>query len=805
MDLSAETTENILTSIGLEVESMEQAEQIPGGLKGVVVGLVTDCDKHPDADRLSVTKVDVGLSEPLQIVCGAPNVRKGQKVMVATVGSRLVTSSGEEIKIKRSKIRGVESSGMICAEDELGLGASHDGIMVLDEDAVVGRDALSQLGLESDIVFEIGLTPNRIDAASHIGVARDLYAYLKLNDIECSLKYPETEKLLPSKGDSIDLEVVAEHVAQRYMGVTLENIRVEESPDWLKKRLIAIGLRPINNIVDITNYILHETGQPLHAFDADKIAGGKVVVRMASEGEKFTTLDGIERVMTSSDLMICDTEKPMCIAGVFGGEYSGVTESTTKIFLESAWFNPVFIRKTSKRLGLKTDASFRYERGADPEMVTYAAYRAISLMSDLAGANVVGEVREIYHNRIEKKRVELDFARMERLIGKSIGANTIISILTNLDFEIISREQERAEVLVPTYRVDVYRECDVVEEILRIYGYNNIDLPEQVRMSVNSTQKPDPEQFTSRIAELLSGNGFMECMNNSLTKSSYYSSLKKFPEDHLAMILNPLSSDLNAMRQTLIFNGLETIAYNINRQASELRLYEIGNVYSFKTDHQSNSRENLSLYDEEQKIAIFITGNGTQYWRNNSGKSDYFQLKGYVELLLKRFGVEMYDLQSNAAPSDIFQEGVTYSIGEKELVTLGAISQNLLKQSGIKQAVFAAEISWKQLFKAYKRVKTGYAELPKYPEVKRDLALLIDEGVSYAQLRECALSVEKKTLKNVVLFDIYRGDKIPDGKKQYAISLTLQDREKTMTDTYVDAIVNKILKAFIDKYGAVLR
>ncbi len=805
-ELTPEEAEKILTSVGLEVEATEQVEKIPGGLKGVIVAKVLECVKHPDADKLKVTKVDAGTGEPLQIVCGAPNVAEGQKVLLATIGTELRFSNGDEVKIKRSKIRGVESNGMICAEDELGLGESHEGIMVLDPDAVPGTPAAEYLNLDSDTVFEIGLTPNRIDAASHIGVARDLSAYLRFAKRGGEMNLPDVSAFesVPVSDSRRPLKVRVENfdAAPRYTGLTMTGIKIAQSPDWLKERLNSIGLKPVNNVVDITNFVLHETGHPLHAFDADKISGEEIVVRCARKGEKLETLDGVVRELREEDLMICDTSKPMCIGGVFGGARSGVSDSTTSIFLESALFNPVFVRKTSKYHGLKTDASFRFERGADPAALLFALKRAAILLHEIAGASICGGIADIFTKPAEKAKVSLSFERIRKMIGKSISDGEFLEILGYLDFEIVSLKGFEADVLVPTYRVDVTRECDVVEEILRIYGYNNVELPERMQISINATPKPDPEKVREDLSNLLSSNGFYETMNNSLTKSEYYAKMKSFPQERLVYLLNPLSSDLNCMRQTLIFNGLEVIAWNINRQQSNLKLYELGNVY-YKM--QDGDAAVLSSYGEEYKISMFITGNNSQSWRTGISGSHYFALKGYLELLLKRYGIDVNDLSYEAAPSDIFEEGLTYISGETRLAMFGTVNGKLLKQFGIRQPVYAAEISWKALFKLIKKQKILYKELPRFPEVKRDLALLVDEKVTYADLRKAAFGAEKRILKQVVLFDVYRGDKIPQGKKQYALSFTLQDMDKTLTDQYVEDVMKSLLDTFISRFGAQLR
>ncbi len=815
-DLGPEEIAAALTSIGLEVDAVEEVEQIPGGLAGVVVAEVLECYDHPDSDHLHITRVDTGDGEPLQVVCGAPNVAAGQKVLLATVGTVL----GENFKIKKSKIRGVESFGMICAEDELGIGSSHDGIMVLDPSAVPGTPAKEYLKLESDAVIEIGLTANRVDAASHIGVARDLYAYLKLNNIPCSLELPDVSSFkegdegVCTSSDRIDgaitIDVQAPDGAPKYTGTTICGVKVGPSPDWLCKKLVSIGLRPINNVVDITNFVLMEIGQPLHAFDASRIKGSKVVVRRAVEGEKFVTLDGVERTLSANDLMIADTEKPMCLAGVFGGEDSGVTETTVDVFLESAYFDPVSIRKSARRHGLSTDASFRYERGADPLIAEYAAKRAALLICSLAGGRVVGKMQVICPEKIEKKVIGLDYGRIEAFAGKKIGHDVIETILENLNYDFLSREYDAngavkgAKVAAPSYMIDVYRECDVVEEILRIYGYNNIDLPAGVRMSVNTAEKPEPEKVRNTISDFLAANGFNEIMNNSLTKAEYYSGLKTFPQEKCVRILNPLSSDLNVMRQTLLLGGLETVAYNINRQTVNMKLFEYGSVYSFRPDTDGKT---LDSYEESTAFMMMVSGPGEKFWHTDRQKGDYFCLKGHLEQLFRRFGADIYTMDSEPAPADIFSEGLVYMLpgSRKPLAVMGTIAPARLKQFGIRQPVYAAEISWPAMFEIVRRDRIKYSELPKYPEVRRDLALLLDESVSYADLYKCAFRTGRKLLKNVSLFDVYRGDKIPENKKQYALSFVLQDADKTLTDKNVENIMTKLVNVFSKEFGAVLR
>ena len=801
-NLSPEEVAAALTSIGLEVDSVETVEEIPGGLAGVVVAEVVECVEHPDSDHLHITKVNAGGPELLQVVCGAPNVAAGEKVLLATIGTIL----GEDFKIKKSKIRGVESFGMLCAEDELGIGESHDGIMILDADAVPGTPAKDYLHLATDTVIEIGLTANRVDAASHIGVARDLYAYLKHNDIPCELCIPDVSAFREPEtcGNSIPVEVIAKSDAPRYFGATLRGAKVGPSPEWLQKKLLSVGLRPIDNVVDVSNFVLMELGQPLHTFDADKISGGKVIVRDANEGERLVTLDGVDRVLDPADLVIADEKGAMCLAGVFGGADSGISETTKDIFLEIAYFNPVTIRKTSKRHTLKTDASFRYERGCDPLALEYAAKRAILLLQELTGARLDGKIRRVESARFTRKRVELDYDRIERFIGKNIGHGTIEEILADLGYNFIERSANGALVEVPSYMIDVYRECDVVEEILRIYGYNNIELPKAMRMSVNPSVKPEPEVVRNTVSDYLAANGFVETMNNSLTKSEYYSKLTTFPEDHCVRVLNPLSSDLNVMRQTLILNGLEVISYNINRQMTNLHIFEYGSVYSLKT---VTDAPRLDEIDEHQCYALFISGTPDKSWRTDPGKGSFFQLKGYVEALLKRFGADLYQMEAADAPSDIFSDGQAYMLpgSHRPLAVLGVITQTLLRKFGIRQPVFAAEINWPAFFELVKRDKISYRELPKYPEVRRDLALLLDEDASFAELRRTAYKVGKKMLKSVSLFDVYTGDKIPQGKKQYALSFVFQDPDKTLTDADVERIMQKLLSGSQAENGVVLR
>ena len=800
-DLTPDQVAEAMTSIGIEVDSVETQEVIPGGLKGVVVAQVLTCEAHPDSDHLHITTVNDGSPEPVQVVCGAPNVAAGQKVLFATLGTVLPG----DFKIKKSKIRGVESFGMICAEDELGIGASHDGIMVLPEDAVVGTPAKEYLQLKDEAVIEYEITANRIDAASHIGVARDLYGYLRSRDIPCELCLPSVEAFREGEGESMPVEVLDSKGAPRYCGITVKGVKVAPSPEWLQERLLSIGLKPINNVVDISNFVLFETGQPLHTFDAAKVKGGKVIVRRAAEGEVIKTLDGMERKLAACDVVIANADGPMCSAGVFGGEDSGVTDSTVDVFIEGAYFDPWSIRKTAKSQTLSTDASFRFERGADPEAALYAAKRAALLILEVAGGKVVGKVREIYPEKIGRAQIKLDYQRIQHFIGKQIGAQTIEKILEGLNYQFIEKTAEGALVAAPTYMVDVTRECDVVEEILRIYGYNNIELPQNLRMSVNPSQQPDPEATRNANSNWLAANGFVETMNNSLTKEDYYTQLETFPADACVHIVNPLSSDLNVMRQTLLLNGLEVVAYNLNRQASSLKFFEYGSVYRRLP---GKSGETLEGYEEHRCFSLFMSGTPDKVWRNPVAKSNFFQLKGYVEALMARYRIDVNTLQMGSAPADLFSEGITYSLPGKEpvlLATLGTLNPALCRRLGVKQPVFAAEINWEVLFTLIKRDKFSFKELPKFPEVRRDLALLLDEKVSYADVRKCALRAGKKLIKNVTLFDVYRGEKILFGKKQYALNFVLQDVERTLTDADVENTMKRVLDALSSELGAILR
>ena len=795
--LTPQEIADAMTSIGIEVDSVSEEEKL---CPEVVVAEVKECVMHPDSDHLHVTKVDDGTGELITVVCGAPNVAAGQKVLFARIGAVLPG----DFKIKKSKIRGVESFGMICAEDELGIGNDHSGIKVLPADAPVGVTARDYLGLKSEAVIEYEITANRVDAASHVGVARDLYAYLKLNGIPCSFSYPDVSAFAEGEGEAIPVEVQDVDGAPEYDGITIRDVKVGPSPEWLQEKLLAIGLHPINNVVDISNFVLFELGQPLHTFDADKIAGGKVIVRRAAEGEKIVTLDGVERNLHANDMVIANAEGPMCIAGVFGGIDSGVTESTVNVFLESAYFDPGSIRKTSKTHGLQTDASFRYERGADPGIIPLAARRAALLIQELAGGHITGKVQVNYPQPIEKKVIDLDYDRIENFIGKKIGHDVIENILTWLSYDFIEKRQGGAKVAAPSYMIDVYRECDVVEEILRIYSYNNIELPHHMKMSVGTTPVPDPETVRNYISNFLAANGFNETMNNSLTKSAYYAGLETFPEERCVRIVNPLSADLNVLRQTLILNGLEVVAYNVNRQIGTLKTFEYGSVYQRLPETDGKT---LASYEEHQCFTLMMSGSPARSWREGARKGSFYELKGYLELLLKRYAVDIFTLETKPAPSDIFAEGISYSLpGTHEpLAVIGTVSPALARKFDVRQPVFAAEICWQTLLKLVSRVKVKFQEMPKFPEVKRDLAVLIDENVAYADLCRAAQKSVKKILKQVSLFDVYRGDKIPEGKKQYAINFVLQDPEKTLTDQEVEKAMSRLLATFQNQFGAVLR
>ena len=806
-DLSAERMAEILTELGLEVEEFEKIETIKGGLKGVVVGEVLTCEDHPDSDHLHITTIDVGAEAPLQIVCGAANCRKGLKVMCATVGSVLYPiDSDEEFKIKRSKIRGVESLGMLCAEDELGIGRNHDGIMELPSEAVVGTPAKEYLHIADDYLIGIGLTPNRVDAASHIGVARDIAAYLKSRGERVEFKLPSVDGFkVDDTSRTIEVEVINTEAAPRYAGITVSGCKIAPSPEWMQNELRAAGINPKNNLVDITNYVLFELGQPLHAFDADKIEGGKVVVRSANEGEKFVTLDGVERTLTANDLMICSAERPMCIAGVYGGQDSGISDSTVNVFIESAYFHPVWVRKTAKRFGLNTDASFRFERGIDPNIQVYALKRAAMLMQELAGGRITSEIIDI--NPTPAKHFEFDFSldRARKLIGKDIPEETIMTILNALDVEVRGREGEVLKVAVPPYRVDVQREADLVEDVLRVYGYNNIEISDHVNSTLSYAPKPDKARLQNVASDFLTSNGYTEIMSNSLTKAAYYEDSQLYPAERCVKILNPLSQDLNVMRQTLLFNALEAVELNVNRRNANLKMYEVGNCYAFAADKASEENA-LAKYEESYRIGITVTGLKTQLaWNSKEETSSFFTLRGIVERLLKRFGIDLYALQCESLNCDLYADAIQFKQGPKEVVRMGVVSPIVRKKFDIKQEVYFAEIDFDQLIKMTKKSKVQFKELSKFPEVKRDLALLVNKDVTFSQLRSIAFATEKKLLKSVSLFDVYEGDKLPDGKKSYALSFILEDKNQTLTDKQIERTMANLQAQLEQKAGAEVR
>ena len=807
IDLSAEQVATLLTDIGLEVEGFEKVETIRGGLEGVVVGQVLTCEDHPDSDHLHITTVDVGAEAPLNIVCGAANCRQGLKVMCATVGAVLYpVDATEGFKIKRSKIRGVESLGMLCAEDELGIGSSHAGIIELPEDAVVGTPAREYYNIEDDYLIAIGLTPNRVDAASHIGVARDIVAYLKSQGQRAELRMPSVEEFAVDNNDlKIDVEVVNTEACPRYSGVTVKGCKIAPSPDWMQNYLRAAGINPKNNLVDITNFVLFELGQPLHAFDASKIDGGKIVVRNCEEGTLFVTLDGVERKLSAADLMICSAERPMCLAGVYGGLDSGVSETTTDIFIESAYFNPVSVRKSAKRHGLNTDSSFRFERGVDPNMQVYALKRAALLFKELAGGTISSEITDLYPVKVEPFRFDFSLSRAKMLIGKDIADETIKGIIAALDVVIEKEENGVLSVAVPPYRVDVQREADLVEDVLRIYGYNNVEIPEHVNSTLSYVQKPDKNRLVNMVSDMLTARGYTEIMSNSLTKAAYYDGLECYKAENCVKILNPLSADLNVMRQTLAFNVLEAVALNINHKNSDLKLYEVGNCYYYNAEAATEENP-LAAYSENYRLAIAVTGNDSApSWNCKSTPASFFTLRASVELLLKRFGLNIYDLKCESCNFDIFGDAICLYISNKPLIWMGQISSKLCKTMGIKQDVFFAEIDFDLLVKATRKHKITVTELSKYPEVKRDLALLVDKNVNFSALRAIAFATERKLLKSVALFDVYEGDKLPEGKKSYALSFILEDKSQTLTDKAIERTMANLQGAFEKQCGATIR
>lgn len=806
-DLQPEEVAEALTSIGLETGSVEEVQTIKGGLEGLVIGEVLTCEAHPNSDHLHVTTVNVGSGEPLQIVCGAPNVAAGQKVVVAVNGTKLYDGD-KEFTIKRSKLRGVESNGMICAEDEIGVGTDHSGIIVLPDSAVVGTPAKEYYNVKSDYVLEVDITPNRVDATSHYGVARDLAAYLKQHGKPAELKRPSVDNFqIDVDAPAITIEVQNTEACPRYSGITIKNVTVKESPEWLQNKLRTIGLRPINNVVDITNFILHGLGQPMHAFDAGKIKGNKIIVRPAHTGDKFVTLDGVERTLTDRDLMICNSEEPMCIGGVFGGLDSGVTEQTTDVFLESANFHPTWIRKTARRFGLNTDSSFRYERGLDPNVTIYILKYAAMLVKELAGGQITGAIQDIYPKVFEPYKVSLTYEKINSLTGKVIPVETVKSIVQSLEMNITEETPEGLHLEVPVYRIDVQRDVDVIEDILRIYGYNNVEFTEHVKSSL-SYKTPTDHSYAMEnlISEQLTGCGFNEILNNSLTRSAYYEKLTTYPAEHCVMLMNPLSADLNCMRQTLLFGGLESIEHNSKRKNGNIRFYEFGNCYTY-TQENKKEGETLAQFDEDYRLGLWLCGYRVENnWAHANESSSVYELKAYVENILVRLGINVKKLIFGNLSNDIYDAGLSITTpAGKTIGTLGIVNHKICKAMDIDMDVYYAELDWKALMKETKKNKVTYTELSKYPSVKRDLALLIDKSVQFAEIQKIATESERKLLKDVVLFDVYEGKNLPAGKKSYAVSFILEDETKTLNDKQIDAIMKKIQTNLEQKLGAQLR
>ncbi len=796
-----------LTSIGLETGGVEEVQTIKGGLEGLVIGEVLTCEEHPNSDHLHVTTVNLGEGEPSQIVCGAANVAAGQKVVVATLGTKLY-SGDESFTIKKSKIRGVESNGMICAEDEIGIGTSHEGIIVLPADAVVGTLAKDYYNIKSDFVLEVDITPNRADACSHYGVARDLYAYLLQNGQATSLKRPSVDAFTVENHD-LDIAVKVENTeaCPRYAGVTVKGVKVAESPEWLQNKLRLIGLRPINNVVDITNYIVHGFGQPLHCFDASKIKGGEVIVKTMPEGTKFVTLDEVERKLNERDLMICNTEEAMCIAGVFGGLDSGSTEATTDVFIESAYFHPTWVRKTARRHGLNTDASFRFERGIDPNITVYCLKLAALMVKELAGGTISCDIKDVCAAPAQDFIVELAYEKVNSLIGKVIPVETIKNIVTSLEMKITAETAEGLTLAVPPYRVDVQRDCDVIEDILRIYGYNNVEIPSTLKSSLTTKGEEDKSnKLQNLVAEQLVGCGFNEILNNSLTRAAYYEGLETYPAANLVMLLNPLSADLNCMRQTLLFGGLESIAHNANRKNADLRFFEFGNCYRFD-ESKRNPEKGLAPYSENYHLGLWVTGKRVaNSWAHANEDSSVYELKAYVENILLRLGLNLNSLVVGNLTDDLFAAALSVNTkGGKRLASFGVVSRKQLKAFDIDNEVYYADLNWKELMKAIRSVKVSYQEISKYPAVKRDLALLIDKNIQFAEIEKIAYETERKLLKEVELFDVYEGKNLEAGKKSYAVSFLLQDETQTLNDKMIDKIMSKLVKNLEDKLSAKLR
>jgi phenylalanyl-tRNA synthetase beta chain len=807
IDQPAQIVSEALTSVGLEVEDFTPFETIKGSLKGIVTGKVISCMKHPNADKLSLTTVDVGKPELLSIVCGAPNVAAGQKVLVATIGT-LIYSGNESFEIKKSKIRGEVSEGMICAEDELGLGTSHAGIMVLPESTEIGLPASHYFPVEEDVIFEIGLTPNRSDAASHIGVARDLAAVLNFRAGKTiySLKIPSVSEFKVDNNDlNIEVEIVDQQACPRYSGLTISNIKVGPSPDWLKNRLLSIGIRPINNIVDVTNYVLFETGQPLHAFDAKEIKGNKVVVRKLPANSPFVTLDGTERKLGADDLMICNETDGMCMAGVFGGLHSGVSDQTNHIFLESACFEAKTIRKTSKSHTLQTDASFRFERGSDPEITVYALKRAANLIKEIAGGNISSEIKDVYPNPVIPAKVELTSQYLNKIAGQPISFEQAKTILTDLSIKVLHFDNEKMQLEIPTCKVDVYRPADVVEEILRVYGYDNIQIPEKLNASVNVSAGIDSDTMQHLISDMLSANGFYEVMNNSLTRSAYAEAHPAFSADENVVIINPLSKDLDVMRQSLVFGGLETIAYNHNRKNFDLKLYEFGKIYKFDKAKQ-NDKQDLEPYNEWVCLDLFLTGNKQEeIWNESPSPVDFFDLKYTFEGIIKRLNIDRKKITIKEESDNLFEFALSYLLDNFEIGRIGKLNQTTLRLLDVKKPVFYASMHWTGILKQIPLKPLKYEAVSKYPAVRRDLALVLDKNIRFEALKELAFITEKQYLQSVSIFDVYEGDKIPDNKKSYALGFVLLDKEKTLTDSVIEKTMQKLQKAFEQQLGAVLR
>ena len=808
-DLTPDEVAAALTSIGLETGSVETVQSVRGGLAGLVTGRVLTCTAHPNSDHLHLTTVDVGGDEPLKIVCGAPNVAAGQMVVVAVIGAKLYDGD-KEFVIKKSNIRGEESFGMICAEDEIGVGASHDGIIVLPADTPVGLPAAEYYKVETDHVLEVDITPNRVDATSHYGVARDLAAYLQQRGTPVALQRPSTEGFgMDDPSPAIVIESVDSEGCPRYSGLTIRGVTVRESPEWLRRRLTTIGLRPINNVVDVTNYVLHELGQPLHAFDAAKIAGSRIQVRTMPAGTPFTTLDGIERTLTADDLMICDAEKPMCIGGVFGGLDSGVTESTTDVFLESACFNPTWIRRTARRFGLSTDASFRFERGLDPNGTIEVLKRAALLIREVAGGRITGEIQDVYPNKVEPYAVDITYRKIDETIGQTIPPETVKSIIRSLEIEIAHETPEGLSLRVPVYRIDVRRDVDVIEDILRIYGYNNVAFDDRVQSTLSYRTPTDRSQrLESLISEQLCGAGFHEIMNNSLTRRANYEGLATMPADACVTLMNPLSADLNVMRQTLLFGGLQTIAHNINHKQRNLRFFEFGNCYMRRAEGQSAEADTpLKGFEEEHRLGLWLSGTRTENsWLHADEQTSVYELKAYVENILRRLGVDEKKTVRRTFSNEIYSSGMTIetAVG-RTLATFGIVDRRIARQADIDTEVSFAELSWTALMKETRRATTVFREIPKFPEVRRDLALLVDTAVTFAQIEQTAAETDRKLLRRVVLFDVYEGKNLPAGKKSYAVSFYLQDAERTLTDRRIDDLMAKLRRNLESKLGAQLR